>query len=121
MLKERRQLFKDKVSNNMAVVVVDLLEVIGVQDRDGEGPAIALGSEELILQCFVQLTSVGNPGKPVGNHHPVNFFVVDRFDVAATDILEDEGANLKLVTALEEAGLDIVIVDSAAVGAVEVF
>ena len=47
--------------------------------------------------------------------------MVDGLDVAATDILEDEGANLKLVTALEEAGLDIVIVDSAAVGAVEVF
>ena len=47
--------------------------------------------------------------------------MVDRFDITAADILKNERANLELVATLEEAGLDVVVVDAAAVGAVLVF
>ena len=105
----------------MAVGIVDLLEVIGIEDRNREGTAIALGPEELVLESLVELTSVGDTGQAIGDHHAVDFFVVDRFDITAADIFKDERANLELVTALEQTRLDTVVVDAATVGAVEVF
>ena len=56
---------KNSVAGGMAVVVVDALEVVDVQQTEAERLRRFLGAHKLALQAFVEMTMVAEPREQV--------------------------------------------------------
>jgi hypothetical protein len=61
----RRDRRQDAVASGMAVLVVDSLEAVEVDEVHGDGPRPAVGSQERELESVQEERAVGHVGEPV--------------------------------------------------------
>ena len=66
----RRDLREDAVARRVAVLVVDPLEVVDVDEAEAELLAGVLGRDELALEPLVEVAVVSEPGQRVGQREP---------------------------------------------------
>jgi hypothetical protein len=58
---------QDLIAFGMAVGVVEALEVIGVEEEEGEGPVVAIGEAHGFVEAFVEGAAVVETGELIGD------------------------------------------------------
>src|SRR5882724_9784249 len=77
------ELAKHEVTTEVAVLVVDLLEMVDVQQEDGEWPAVSGRTRHLALEELHQVALVVQQRKSIRDGEPVDGLVVLRLHLAA--------------------------------------
>lgn len=108
------------VPDQMAVQVVDALEMIHVQQQHGDRPRVPDAPAQLAAKAVVEVPAVGDIGETVAGHHLVHRLVVLRLRMVGGEVLEDLVANAEIVPRLELLPDDPLIVDERSVAAVVV-
>ena len=117
-LNDTRDFFEHVVACEMTVHVVDAFEVIDVEHQNAQFAFVSSTANEFSFERFVQVTLVVDLGETIDDGHPINFFVVLRFDVGAREILEDRRANLHAIAVFQDnLARDLFVVAVGAVGA----
>src|SRR5678816_2036186 len=106
-----RHLAQHVVAGEVAVLVVDLLEVVDVEHQQRQRPAVARAACDLALEELEEVALVVGAGQGVHDRHPVDLFVVARLDAGAGQELEDRGADLEEVGVAQHALGDRHVVD----------
>ncbi len=117
LLDDARDLLEHVVAGEVAVHVVDLLEVVDVEHQEAQVARVAARAHELLVEGLEQVPLDVHLRQTIDDGHPVDLFVVLRLDVLPAQELEDGGADLDAV-AVAEARLahDLLVVDVRAVG-----
>ena len=78
-----RHLAQHVVAGEVAVLVVDRLEVIDVEHQQRQRPAVARAARDLALEELEEVALVVGAGQGVHDRHLVDLFVVARLDAGA--------------------------------------
>ena len=82
-LHDARELLQHEVAGQVAVHVVDALEVVDVEHEDREVALVAAAADDLALERLVEVALVVDLRETIDDGHPVDLFVVLRLDVGA--------------------------------------
>ncbi len=117
-LDEAGQIHEHRVADGVAVIVVDLPEVVDVEEEDREVALVAAAAGNLALERLVEVPLVVDLGQAIHDGHAVDLLVVPSLRTGAREELEHGLANPDLVAVLHErlAG-DALAVDPRATGA----
>ena len=96
-----REILQHRITGQVAVRVVDLLEVIDVEHHERQRMAVAARDRDLALEELHEEALVVDPGHPVLDGHVVDRFVVRALDVAAREELVDRVAEPDLVAVVQ--------------------
>src|SRR5262249_26128952 len=96
-LNDARQLLQNEIARQMAVHVVDLLEMVEVEHQKTELAGMSPRAENLAFERLVEVTLVMDLRETIDDGHPVDLFVVLALDVGAGEVLEDGGAELHAI------------------------
>ena len=97
LLDEARHLLEDVVAGEVAVDVVDLLEVVDVEHEEAEIALVTPRAHDLLLERLEQVPLHVHLRETIDDGHPVDLFVVLRLDVLPGQELEDGRADLDAV------------------------
>ena len=81
LLDDARHLLEDVVAREVAVDVVDLLEVVDVEHQEAEVAHVAARAHQLLVERLEQVALDVHLRETIDDGHPVDFFVVLRLDV----------------------------------------
>ena len=82
-LDDARELLQHEVAGEVAVDVVDLLEVVDVEHDERQVARVAARADDLLLERLEQVALHVRLRETIDDGHPVDFFVVLRLDVLA--------------------------------------
>ena len=99
LARQRGHLLEHEVAAEVAVGVVDPLELVEVEDDQRQRPPVAHGARELALDLLVVLPLVVDLGQAVARHQLVDRQVVGVLDVLLVEELEVDGGGLEAVAA----------------------
>src|SRR5262249_45207133 len=109
---------QDEVAAQVAVLVVDSLELVDVEHQHGERPEVALGAGHFAVEELEQVALVMDLREAVDDREAIDLLVVLRLDVTAGKVAVNAVADAEIVAVLQEAGaLGLAVVDKGAVGA----
>lgn len=114
-------LAQDVIACQVSEGVVELLEMVDVEERQGEVALVAGATGDLALEKIHKIALVVDLRQAVDDGHAINLFMVETFDIATTDELENGTADLDQI-AVVEGGLtrDVGVVDEGAVGRAQI-
>ena len=97
LLDDARELLQHEVAREVAVDVVDLLEVVDVEHDERQIARVAARADDLLLERLEQVALHVRLRETIDDGHPVDLFVVLRLDVLPGEELEDGRADLDAV------------------------
>src|SRR4029077_20711402 len=92
---------EDEVAAEVAVAVVDRLELVEVEGDHRQRPVVARGAGVLALQLLVELALVEDLGQAVLGYQLVDGQVIGALDVLLVEELEVDGGGLEAVAATQ--------------------
>src|SRR5262249_54871279 len=101
-LDDARELLEHEVAREVAVHVVDALEVVDVEEEDREVALVPAAADDLALERLVEVPLVVDLRETIHDGHAVDLFVILRLDVGAGEELEDRGPDLHPVAVLQD-------------------
>ena len=109
------------VAADVAVGVVDALEVIDVEQHQRQRTGVAAGALELAVELFLEAAAVEDVGQAVADDEVVDRLVIGVLGVLLVQELEDDGADLEAIAAREQLVLaHRLVVQEGAVAAAEI-
>src|SRR5262249_53859749 len=116
-LDDPRELLQYEVTGKVAVVVVDLLEVIDIEHDEREISHVPARANDLLFEGLEQVALHMRLRETVDDGHPIDFFVVLRLDVGAREVLEDRRSDLDTITIGQpELAADLFVIYVSTVG-----
>jgi hypothetical protein len=92
----------------MAVIVVDQLEIVDIQQNEADGQIVAAGSLEFVRQAFLKVAVIVKIGQPIGDGEPlqdsVAVFQLLFQALLFGDILDDQQDSGLAVLGLQPGG-----------------
>ena len=115
-----REVLEHVVAGQVAVAVVDLLEVVDVEHHQRQRPPVAVRARDLALERLEEVALVEDLRQAVDGRQAVDLLVVGVLDVAAGQELEDRAADLDEIAVAQDVLVDRLVVDVGAVGRAEI-